>query len=117
MDNFKRGLENTKGIVWLVLFGGILKNSMGWGQPVAGKRVHSSTHEDAGGAEFKTGESEEMSEPPPYCSKRAREISPDVEAICNGSDTETAVENGGQQTDSSTNSSNGERRLETVSLN
>lgn len=58
---------------------------MGWGQPVvAGKRVHSSTHDNNGTSESKSGESEEMSEPPPYCSKRAREISPELERICNG---------------------------------
>lgn len=61
---------------------------MGWGQPVSttGKRVHSSTHETSSTSEAKTSDSEEVSEPPPYCSKRAREISPELElnGQCNG---------------------------------
>lgn len=57
---------------------------MGWGQPVAaGKRVHSSNHENSCTSESKSGDCEEMSEPPPYCSKRAREISPELDSICN----------------------------------
>lgn len=53
---------------------------MGWGQPVApGKRVHSSTQDNCSTSDSKESDTEELSESPPYCSKRARELSPELE--------------------------------------
>ncbi|CAL8111533.1 unnamed protein product [Orchesella dallaii] len=71
---------------------------MGWGQPAVGKRVHSSNHDNSSSSDPKSGESEEISDPPPYCSKRARELSPELDSICNGSGAMpgiSVVQNGG----------------------